>query len=114
MLEKIKEFFRKLFQTNNQQYLEAPKEEIQDINPMQIHKNSDLKAQIAVNNDEKERALKLQRDFKAGLIEEENLLEEDFEALTKLYENQIEETKESIQRYKNKIIAIKSKLVQNN
>ena len=56
----------------------------------------------------------MQKDLKAGLIEEEDLSEEDFDSLTKLYESQIEKTKQSIQRYKNRIVSIKTKLAQNN
>lgn len=113
MLEKIKEFFRNLFKTNGQQYIEAPKEEIESINDRQAQRNSDFKNQMVISNEE-ERILKLQKDFKTGLIEEEDLSEEDFDLLSKLYESQIEKTKQSIQRYKDRIISIKSKLAQNN
>ena len=114
MLEKIKEFFRNLFKINNQQYIEAPKEVIEPISNMQEKSSFDFKNQIVVANEEEERIIKLQKDLKAGLIEEEDLSEEDFDALTKLYESQIEKTKQSIQRYKNRIVSIKSKLAQNN
>lgn len=113
MLERIKEFFRKLFKINNQQYIEAPKEVKEPISNMQEKRSFDFKNQIVVANEEEERILKLQKDLKAGLIEEEDLSEEDFDLLTKLYESQIEKTKQSIQSYKNRIVAIKSKLAQN-
>ncbi len=114
MLEKIKEFFRNIFGINNQQYIEAPKEEVEPINNIKLQRNINFKDEIAVTNEEEKRILKLQRDFKAGLIEEEDLSEEDFNLLSKLYESQIEKTKQSIQTYKNRIISVKSKLVQNN
>lgn len=114
MLERIKEFFRNLFKTNNQQYIEAPKEVIEPISNKQEQKGFDFKNQIVIANEEEERILKLQKDLKAGLIGEEDLSEEDFDSLTKLYESQIEKTKQSIQRYKNRIVSIKSKLAQNN
>ena len=114
MLEKIKEFFRNLFKINNQQYIEAPKEVIEPISNMKEKRSFDFKNQIVVANEEEERIIKLQKDLKAGLIEEEDLSEEDFDSLTKLYESQIEKTKQSIQRYKNRIVSIKSKLAQNN
>lgn len=113
MLNKIKEFFRKLFKINNHKYLEAPKEEVQSMNATNTQKKSDFKSQMLID-EQKEKALKLQRDYKEGLIEEENLSEEDFDLLYSLYEKQIEETKQSIQRYKNRIIAVKSRLAQNN
>ncbi len=114
MLERIKEFFRNLFKANNQQYIEAPKEVIEPVSNIKLKRDIDFKNQIVVDNEEEKRILKLQKDFKAGLIEEEDLSEEDFILLTNLYENQIEKTKQSIQRYKNRIISVKSKLAQNN
>ena len=110
MLEKIKEFFRNIFGINNNQYIEAPKEDVEPINNIKLQRNINFKDEIAVTNEEEKRILKLQRDFKAGLIEEEDLSEEDFNLLSKLYESQIEKTKQSIQTYKNRIIFVKSKL----
>lgn len=77
-------------------------------------RNIYFKNEIVVVNEEEKRILKWQQDFKAGLIEEENLSEEDFNLLSKLCESQIEKTKQSIQTYKNRIISVKSKLAQNN
>ena len=110
MLEKIKEFFRNIIGINNKQYIEAPKEDVEPINNIKLQRNINFKDEIAVTNEEEKRILKLQRDFKAGLIEEEDLSEEDFNLLSKLYESQIEKTKQSIQTYKNRIIFVKSKL----
>ena len=110
MLEKIKEYFRNIFGINNKQYIEAPKEDVEPINNIKLQRNINFKDEIAVTNEEEKRILKLQRDFKAGLIEEEDLSEEDFNLLSKLYESQIEKTKQSIQTYKNRIIFVKSKL----
>lgn len=110
MLEKIKEFFRNIFGINNKQYIEAPKEDVEPINNIKLQRNINFKDEIAVTNEEEKKILKLQRDFKAGLIEEEDLSEEDFNLLSKLYESQIEKTKQSIQTYKNRIIFVKSKL----
>ena len=110
MLEKIKEFFRNIFGINNKQYIEAPKEDVEPINNIKLQRTINFKDEIAVTKEEEKRILKLQRDFKAGLIEEEDLSEEDFNLLSKLYESQIEKTKQSIQTYKNRIIFVKSKL----
>lgn len=111
MLKKIKEFFRNLFKINEQKYIEAPKEEIKPIS--EIQKENDFRTQVAVTSEEEKRILKLQKDFKEGLIKEEDLSKEDYDSLVNLYKSQIEKTKQSIEEYKNKIIAIKSKLVQN-
>ena len=114
MLEKIKGFFINIFKKNSQKYIEAPHETIDEINNTQNTKKLDLKNQVVENSNEDLRVLKLQQDFKAGLIEEEDLSEDDFEQLTKLYEHQIEKTKQTIEKYKEKIIAIKTKMATNN
>lgn len=56
MLERIKEFFRKLFKINNQQYIEAPKEVEEPISNMQEKRSFDFKNQIVVANEEEERS----------------------------------------------------------
>lgn len=53
--------------------------------------------------DEKQRLLKLQEDLEAGIIFEEDLSEEDVDALEKLYKEQISLLKEMQQVYKQKI-----------
>ena len=96
----------------NKEDIDAHKEKTKQIDD--VRKNANFKSQIVIDNKEKQRILKLQRDFKAGLIEEKDLSEEDFKLLVNLYKKQIEEKKQSIQRYKNRIIHIRSKLKQNN
>ena len=78
MLERIKEFFINLFKLNNQQYIEAPKEVIEPVSNINEEVKTNFKDEIAINNEEGNRALKLQQDFKSGLIQEEDLSEEDF------------------------------------
>ncbi len=102
MLEKIKEFFKNIFGIKSQQYLEAPKEEVQ--------KNANFKEKVAIVSETEKRILELQRDFKAGVIEEEDLSEEDFQALSELYESQIEKAKEAIKNYKSRILSVKASL----
>ena len=114
MLEKLKKFFRNLFKIEDKRYLEAPKEIIEPVNNASVSNKNDFINQIIVDNSKNDRALKLQKDFKEGLIEEEDLSEEDFELLSNLYENQIESIKKSIQSYKDKIVSIKNQLVKNN
>ena len=58
--------------------------------------------------------LKLQKDFQDVLINPEELYDEDFDTLVKLYEKQIKVTKESIQGYKKKIEKMRAKLSENN
>ncbi len=121
MIEKIKEFFRNLFGINSQSYLEAPKNvmpqnEILHTNNMESqNKYNEFQEQIKIITDqEKEKALKLQNDYKAGVIEEEDLSNEDFDILSNLYESQIKNTKQSIEDYRKKILNIQTKLAQNN
>ena len=114
MLEKIKEFFRNILGIKKLQYIESPKEYVEPINNIKSQTNFNFKDEIVVDDEEEKRILKLQKDFKAGLIEEEDLSEDDFNLLSELYESQIEKTKQSIQTYKNRIISVKAKLAQNN
>ena len=119
MIEKIKDFFRNLFGINRQNYLEAPKDEILQNEILQKNNKkpqyNDFQEQIRIVPDEKkERALKLQNDYKSGVVEEEDLSDEDFDILSNLYESQIESTKQSIENYRKKILNIQTKLAQNN
>ena len=121
MIEKIKEFFRNLFGINNQNYLDAPKNDVpqneilQTNNMSSQNKFNEFQEQIKIlPNEENEKALKLQNDYKAGLIEEEDLSEQDFDTLSNLYESQIENTKKSIENYRKKILNIQTKLASNN
>lgn len=117
MIEKIKDFFKKLFGISNQNYLEAPRDEvlqneISQTNNMKPQYN-DFQEQIRIVTDE-EKELKLQNDYKSGVIEEEDLSDEDFDILSNLYESQIKNTKQSIENYRKKILNIQTKLAQNN
>ena len=119
MIEKIKDFFRNLFGINSQNYLEEPKNEVlqKEILPTNNIKPqyNDFQEQIRIVSDEKEeKALKLQKDYKSGVIEEEDLSDEDFDILSNLYESQIKNTKQSIENYRKKILNIQTKLAQNN
>ena len=70
---------------------------------------------IVVKQDkEKQRLLKLQQEFSAGNIVEEEISEEDTEKLCKLYDEQIEEIKKSTEQYKKEIIEMRKKLKQAN
>ena len=60
---------------------------------------------------ENQELLKLQEEFEQGLIKERDLSKEQISSLEKLYNKQIEELNQSLLEYKNKIIAIRKKLV---
>lgn len=114
MLEKIKEFLKSMFKSKNYKLLDTGEEVKEPVNNTKELKNVDLKKQIVASNEEEKRILKLQKDFQAGIISEEDLSKEDYNLLTNLYNKQIEKTKRSIQKYKERILYIKSKLEQNN
>ena len=52
---------------------------------------------------EKERILELQKRYEEGKITESEISKKDIEKLMELYKKQIEEKRESIKNYKNKI-----------
>lgn len=109
MLERIKAFLMNLFKKIKKQKC---LNERNSINNIQAKSKTEFENQIKVEVDNEEaRILKLQKDYEAGLIDEEDLSENDFDLLYSLYEKQIEKTKQSIQDYKNKILVLKSKLV---
>ena len=69
---------------------------------------------VVKQDKEKQRLLKLQQEFSAGNIVEEEISEEDTEKLCKLYDEQIEEIKKSTEQYKKEIIEMRKKLKQAN
>lgn len=110
MLEKIKDFFRNLFKINNQQCLDAPKENIETVTNFNKIENNTFKNQLIADDKFSNEVIKLQKDYKSGIINEDDLTEEEFDNLSKLYYSQIKKTKESIENYKNKILKIKAQL----
>ena len=71
------------------------------------------KDKIEENKEFKE-LLYLQKLFEMGRIKEKDLSKEERIGLEKLYKQQIYDLKKSINSYKNKIISIRTKLVQSN
>lgn len=113
MVEKIKEFLRRLFKINNCKYIEEPREEINSSTSEELYKSNNLKEYIAINNTEEKRALQLQNAFRDGKIKEHDLSYEDYMLLSDLYEKQIEKTKQLIQKYLNSIASMKKELSTN-
>lgn len=107
----MNEFLGKRLKKNTKKYINTPKKNQNEISTKNaIIKKSFIKT-IKIENQENDRILKLQQDFKAGKIKEEDISEEDFNLLSKLYEMQIEKTKQSIENYRNKVISIKSTII---
>lgn len=105
---KIKTFFKTVFKLNNNvpNYNYA----VEQGDVISI-KNNDFASPIRIeeNNEEKE-LLQLQEKFEQGLIQEEDLSQEQVDKLEQLYNKQIEELNEKFLDYKDKIISIKKKL----
>lgn len=91
------------------------KEINENIVPLKNTARQEFNGRIVIKQDkEKQRLLKLQQEFSAGKIEEEDISEEDTEKLCKLYDEQIAEIKKSTEMHKKKIIEIRRKLNQQN
>ena len=110
---KIKTFFRRIF--FNSRNVEI-KQEVQEIKlPDSSNKKSSFAEEIKIKENKKlKELLYLQKLFKMGRIKEKDLSKQERIELEKLYIHQNYELKKSINNYKNKIIAIRTKLAQNN
>lgn len=98
---KIKNFFKKLF----------GKKEIEIINEEHIEKesNNEFRDSIKMTEDEETKLLDLQRRYRRGEIAENDLTDEQIDALCDLYDKQIEELKNSIRIKEEKIMEHKRK-----
>lgn len=110
---KIKTFFRRIFFNNRNVEI---KQEVQEIKlPDSSNKKSSFVEEIKIKENKKiKELLYLQKLFKMGRIKEKDLSKQERIELEKLYIHQNYELKKSINNYKNKIIAIRTKLAQNN
>ena len=107
IFRRIKNFFTNLFKRNIQtKNIVGKKETTPNKNKQEFIK--DIKIPGEKTNS---RLQKMQKDFEKGLINEDDLNDSDLNDLRKLYMQQIEEKKRTIENYKNKIIKIKAQLV---
>lgn len=100
---KIKKFFKNLFKRNK----DIDKEEINS----EKEEHSNFKEYIKMTEDEETKLLELQRKYRAGEIAENDLTDEQIDALSKLYDKQIEDLKKSIALKEQKIAEYKKKKV---
>ena len=103
---KIKNFFKNLF---GKKQAEVVNEEI-----VEKEVSNDFKESIKMTEDEETKLLDLQRRYRRGEIAENDLTDEQIEALCDLYDKQIEELKESIRIKEEKIAERKRKIENNN
>lgn len=102
---KIKNFFKNLF-SKKQIEVNEDKETVEVI-------NDEFKESIKITEDEETKLLELQERYRRGEIAENDLTDEQIDALCDLYDKQIEELKESI-RIKEEKIAERKKRIENN
>ena len=91
-ISKIKKFFKNLFGLNEniQENVEIKKE-------INISSKNSFRENIEIKQDEEELKIqKLQKEYKAGNIREEDMTDEEHEKLIDLYEKQNKELKEKI------------------
>lgn len=113
---KIKSFFKNIFEKdefNEPVYNDATMYNYEE------NKNEDTRKRafednIRVRPDyEKEKLLKMQRDYEAGLIKEEDMTEEQVSGIEKLYKEQISKLRNDYREYKVKATSLRKKLVAN-
>ena len=98
---KIKKFFKKLF---SKKQVEAIEEE-----STEKENNHDFRDYIKMTEDEETKLLDLQNRYRRGEIAENDLTDEQIDALCDLYDKQIEELKNSIRIKEEKITEHKRK-----
>lgn len=105
---KIKMFLKKLLKSNVQSENIAQNTQITSEKETQNFIEGIRISEKKINS----RLQKMQRDFENGVIIEEDLCEPELKELRELYMQQIEEKKQSIENYKNRIVKVKAQLTE--
>lgn len=106
---RIKFFFRKLFNKNKLEENIITENVIEEKN-IQVDKSNcinNIKIPVKKPN---LRLQKMSKDLESGKIIEEDLCEQELQELREFYLDQIQEKKQSIENYKNRIMRIKAQL----
>lgn len=99
IIEKIGKFLKKLF---------SKKEKLENLEVQEIKKENTFISNIKIQeNDEEKRMLKLQTLIADDIVTEEELPEEDVNALHKLYDKQILQLKKEIADYRENILKLR-------
>ena len=104
---KIKNFFKNLFGKKQV-------EENEEVVVEQQESSNEFKDSIKMTEEEENELLELQKKYRRGEIAENDLTEEQIDALCDLYDKQIEEIKQSIKVKEEKIAEYKRKIESNN
>lgn len=107
ILGRIRNFFQNLLFGKEKTPIEA------QINTSNNENNFKENIQIK-QEEEKKRILKLQQDFKQGIIEEEDIPEDDYTNLLKLYDEQNEKIRQEIEMYRKETAKILEQLKKAN
>lgn len=98
-ISKIKKFIKNLFGIKDN-----VKEDINEQKEISNMEKNDFKESIEIKQDDEELRIKrLQKEYKAGNIKEEDMTSEEHEKLIDLYKRQNEELREKINTKKQKI-----------
>lgn len=112
LFQKIKSFFMKIFR-KQKMVEESNTTEIFEENN-RIEKQKTFLDDIKVAEDtEKLKILKLQRDYEAGLIKEEEMTDDQISKVEKMYEEQIMKLRNDYDGYKHRMINVRKKLATN-
>ena len=104
LLNKIRNFFKNLF----------GKKQVEENEEIVVENNNQFKESIKMTEDEEAKLLDLQKRYHRGEIAENDLTDEQIDALCDLYDKQIEEIKKSIKLKEEKIAEYKRKIENNN
>ena len=108
LFTKIKKFIRKILNKDNSNDSE---EKVKNDSKVNIERANNFVDEVKIeNNQEMERLLKLQEEFREGKITQGDLSDEDIDKLGKLYDEQIEKIKVQIEECKKRIEDKKKKL----
>ena len=108
LFNKIKKFIRKILNKDNINYSE---EKVKNDSKVNIERANNFVDEVKIeNNQEMERLLKLQEEFREGKITQGDLSDEDIDKLGKLYDEQIEKIKVQIEECKKRIEDKKKRL----
>lgn len=107
---RIKLFFRNLFKSNIQGSTINENIIIEQEKSNTIQENNFVNNIKIQENKQNLRLTKMSKDLESGKIIEEDLCEHELQELREFYLQQIEEKKQSIENYKNRIVRIKTQL----
>jgi len=105
---KIKNFFKRLFKRKVEEVNVETDNEIDST----IKENNEFKEYIKMTEDEETQLLDLQRRYRRGEIAENDLTDDQIDALSNLYDKQIEELKKSIAAREQRIAEYKKRKQQ--